>query len=149
MVGQVLEVVLPIPLLPEAETFSVRVGVSHWNKAVDLPLQVQVPQLLNVSPDHLVGINEDDLGHIQGEEHVQKKHLVGPNEPLFLALGIQPAWPLVGNKGHVKIVPTAHLWGKSLELRRQEIVDEPEMQRKFRVVSYRQNHDPQQLFIEM
>ena len=53
---------------------------------------------------HLIGIDKDDLGQPQREQHVEKEDLVAPDDALLLFLAAQPRRPAVGDKLDLEIV---------------------------------------------
>mmetsp|Transcript_14295 Transcript_14295/g.38881 ORF Transcript_14295/g.38881 Transcript_14295/m.38881 type:complete len:354 (-) Transcript_14295:2383-3444(-) len=143
------QMALPVALFPKPEPLDVGVRVTHRHKTVHIPFQISVPQLSDICAHHLIGVNKDDLGHVHGEENVQEKNLVRPNESLFLALRIQPGRPLVGDKINLEVVSLRHDGDEFFELGRQEVVHKPEVQRIGGVRSHREHHDAQKLLIQM
>jgi hypothetical protein len=55
-------------------------------------------------PD-LIGIDVDDLGEVQREQHVEEQDLVAPDDALLLRLLPQPVRPLVRDEGDLEAVP--------------------------------------------
>mmetsp|Transcript_27378 Transcript_27378/g.78779 ORF Transcript_27378/g.78779 Transcript_27378/m.78779 type:complete len:280 (-) Transcript_27378:419-1258(-) len=145
--------VLPVALLPEAEALGGGIAPrplrAEGRVAVDLALEVHVPQLAHIGPDDLVGVDVDDPVEPGGEEHVEEEDLVGPDEPLLLRLGVQPARPLVGHKLVIEGIPGGHVGDEFPELGAEEVVDEPEVQRTAGVLPHRLDHDPQQPLVQV
>jgi hypothetical protein len=90
--------VLPVPSLPEPESFHRLVIVTHRSIAVRSAMEVQIDKLLQVGTDDLVSVDEDDFLEVHGEKHVQEENLVPPNDPLLLALSPEPGRPLVSDE---------------------------------------------------
>ena len=44
------------------------------------------PQSLEISSNHLIGVNVDDFLHIQWKQNIEEKDFVSPNDPLLLTL---------------------------------------------------------------
>lgn len=50
------------------------------------------------SNTYLIGVNVDDLVHVEREQDVEEQDLVAPDDPLLLALSTKPLRPFVGHK---------------------------------------------------
>ena len=98
MIWQTAQEVLPVPSFPEPEALSIRVVVTHRRVSVRRPMEVQLHELLQIRPDDLVGVDEDDLFEVHREEDVEEQDLVRPDDALFLRLCAEPRWPLVSNQ---------------------------------------------------
>lgn len=98
MIRQTSQEIFPITRLPESEAFHVSVIVAHRCVAVRCPMQVKVDKLFQVSPYDLIGVHEDDLLEIHGEQNVEEQYFIGPYDALLLFLRTKPRWPFVGNK---------------------------------------------------
>lgn len=96
--------VFPITSLPEPEAFHVLVVVAHRGVTVRRSVKVDVDQLHEVCAHDLVCVDKDDLFEVHGEQHVEEKNLVPPNDALFFLLCAQPRWPLVRNKFVLEVV---------------------------------------------
>mmetsp|Transcript_9314 Transcript_9314/g.19665 ORF Transcript_9314/g.19665 Transcript_9314/m.19665 type:complete len:221 (-) Transcript_9314:399-1061(-) len=142
---------LPVALLPESEPPRVLVGVlfAERHETVIIPLQIHVPQLDDIGSYHLVRVNEQNPPYINWKQYIQKKDFVSPNQPLLLRLGVQPRRPLVRQKPEVEVVLLGQEGNGLSKLRRQEIVNEPKLQRGLCVRPYRKNHHAQQLLVKM
>src|SRR5260221_14133752 len=95
MVGFPPKEVLPIPGLPKPESLHRLVIITHRSISIRRVLEVQINELLQIGTNDLVSVDEDDLLEVHGEKNVQEENLVAPDDPLLLALGPQPRWPLV------------------------------------------------------
>ena len=67
-------------------------------------LEVVGPQLLEVGPQHLVGVHVDHLLDAEGKQHVQEEDLVPPDDALLLRLLGEPLRPLVGHICHLLVI---------------------------------------------
>ena len=85
------------------------------------------------------------------EKRVEEEDFVGPDDTLFLGLGIYPAWPFVGNVGNVvsemaakfgnNVLCVKHEKEKCFELGRKEVFDEPKVEFFGRTSTYGKHHD--------
>lgn len=98
---------------------------------------------------HRVGINENDLLHVQWKQHVQKEDFVAPNGALLLRLLMQPSGPFVLHQFVLEIIFFGHVRQKIDELRREVVFQEPEFHRRLGVFQQRQHHDAQQSLVQM
>ena len=89
------EEVLPVSSLPESESLHRLVIVTHRSIAIRSALEIQIDELLQVRPNDLVGVDEDDFLEVHGEKDVQEENLVAPNDALLLALRPEPGRPFV------------------------------------------------------
>lgn len=76
-------------MLPKAETFHFRARVAERGVAVRVPIQVQVEQFLQVGTNNLVSIHKDNLLEGEGEEDVEEKDFVAPNDALLFSLWVE------------------------------------------------------------
>ena len=90
MVRSSLEVVLPIALLPESETVHIVAIVTHGRVSVRGTLEVDRGQLVEVSSNDLVRIDEDDFLEVHREEDVEEEDLVTPDDALLLSRHAEP-----------------------------------------------------------
>jgi hypothetical protein len=93
VVGFAPEMVEPIATLPEPESFGLGIGVTEGRVRVGGTLEIHLPKLLDITPNYLVRINIDHPIQCQGEQHVEEKNLVAPNDALFLFLTTKPGGP--------------------------------------------------------
>lgn len=80
------EMVLPVPLIPESISVHLRSVTAERGVCQRFPLQVHVPQLCQIRPGNLVGIDIDDLVYVEREKNVQEEDLVRPDQTLLLSL---------------------------------------------------------------
>eukprot|EP00968_Pinguiococcus_pyrenoidosus_P029322 scaffold8485_cov277-Pinguiococcus_pyrenoidosus.AAC.8 len=106
VVWKASKVVLPVARAPELVAQRLLPGRAEGRVAVRSSLEVHIPQLLEIAPDDLIGVDVDDLLHVQGEEHVQEEDLVPPDDPLLL-----------GRRQEVLEEPELHLDGARLHHR--------------------------------
>ncbi len=95
MIRQTTEEVLPVAHLPESEALRIRIVVAHRRVSIWSAVKVKLDELLEVRPDNLVGIDENDLLQVHRKEHVEEQDLVRPDDALLLLLCTEPRWPLV------------------------------------------------------
>jgi hypothetical protein len=86
MIRSALEVIFPIPSLPESEPFHISIIVAHGSVAIRCPVKVKIYKFFQVCSDNLIGIHEYDFLEIHGEQNVKKEDLVSPNDTLLLFL---------------------------------------------------------------
>lgn len=98
VIRKTLQEFLPISRLPEAEALHLHIVVAHRSICVWSAVYIEVDQFLEVGPDDLISVDEDNLLQIHGEENIQEQDLVSPNDTLFFLLCPQPRWPLVGHE---------------------------------------------------
>ncbi len=90
---------------------------------------------------HLICITENDALQAQGENHVQKQDFVAPNDSLLFGLAAQPLRPLIRDQRIGEAVVLRKSGHKSFELRREEVFDEPEFDRRFGAVCMHMTKD--------
>mmetsp|Transcript_27934 Transcript_27934/g.94034 ORF Transcript_27934/g.94034 Transcript_27934/m.94034 type:complete len:316 (-) Transcript_27934:3949-4896(-) len=135
------EVVLPVAAAPKLVAQRLRPRIAKRDVAVGLALQVLGPELAQVAADDLVRVDVDDLGHAEGEEHVEEEDLVAPNNPLLVRLPSKPLGPLVRHVRHLEALGRSELGGVVLERRRQIVFEEPELYGAGRALADREHHN--------
>ena len=95
MIRESLQEVVPVTRLPEAESFGIRVVISHRRVPVRRAMQVQVHELLQICANNLVGVDENDLLEVHREKDVKEQYLVRPDDTLLLLLRAEPRGPFV------------------------------------------------------
>ena len=77
-------------------------------------MEVELHKLLEVCADDLVGVDEDDLLEVHGEEHVEEEDLVRPDDPLLLLLCAEPGRPFVCHELVLEVVRFGEVWNEFL-----------------------------------
>ena len=143
------EVILPVSLLPEAEPLHILVGVAERRVPVRGPIQVEVPQLREVGPDDLVGVNEEYLLDVEGEHDVEEEDLVAPDDALLLLLLVQPPRPLVLHVLVLEAVLCGERRQEVAERGREVVLQDPELDGGLGVANGAQHHYLEQAFVQV
>mmetsp|Transcript_5219 Transcript_5219/g.8953 ORF Transcript_5219/g.8953 Transcript_5219/m.8953 type:complete len:304 (-) Transcript_5219:239-1150(-) len=135
------QVIRPEPAPPELVAERLLPGVAEGGVPVRLPPQVQLPQLPQVRPHHLVRVHVDHLLDAEGEQHVQEEDLVAPDDALLLGLLAEPLRPLVSHVAHLEACLLRHCSGTVFESGGQEILKKPKLDLHGAALDHAQHHD--------
>jgi len=132
---------LPVALLPESEALHLFLGVAERRVAVRSAFEIDVSEFGEVGLDNLIGVDENDFLYVEGEEDVEEKDLVAPNDTLLFGLVMEPARPLVLDKFVVKVVFLGVVGQEAGELGGEIVAQKPEFNLGLCVPQDGQHHD--------
>src|ERR1700722_8123339 len=95
VVGSALQKVFPISRFPESETFHFDIVITHRSISIRCALEIKVDEFFQIRTDDLISINKNDLLEIHGEENIEEKDLVCPDDTLLLFLSTKPRRPFI------------------------------------------------------
>ena len=127
MIWSIPQVASPEALIPEGISSSLFARTTHGSVTVWSPLEIEVNEFFHVSADDLVGVDVDDLLHIEREKNIEEKNFVAPNNSLFFALSPEPFWPFVSHESDLTSYLLGHCRGGSLERWREEVLKQPKL----------------------
>jgi len=78
-------------------------------------MKVKIDEFFQVCSYDLVRVDENDFLQVHGEEHVEEKNLIGPDDALLLGLGAQPRWPFVRYEFILEVVLLRHVRDEFLQ----------------------------------
>lgn len=90
MIRQTAQEVLPVTCLPEPEAFGIKVVIAHGGISVWCAMEIQIHELLQVRPNDLIGVDEENFLEVHGEKDVEEQDFVRPDDALFLRLCAKP-----------------------------------------------------------
>lgn len=77
-------------------------------------MEVKVHEFFEVCAYDLISVDEKNFLEVHGEENVQEKDLVSPNNTLLLGLCSEPGWPFVSDEFILESVFLGHVGNEFL-----------------------------------